>query len=182
MTIIVALVALLVGGGLAWVIASKNTSTKAIEIEAKAESILATAKSKSDTLFNNAKSKADSYKRERELEAKEKFHKLKNEHRESTRDKDKELDNRANDIKRKEQSLDSKIQHNNEKEKELEAVKKNLASQVDVVKQKQEELKDMYQQTGVNMALVSLFLFLIICIIFLFYIFSKTVYGSFTIF
>jgi ribonuclease Y len=141
-TIIASIVALLIGGGIAWVIASKNTSTKAIEIEAKAESILATAQSKSESLFNNAKSKADSYKRERELEAKEKFHKLKNDHRESTRNKDKELDNRANDIKRKEQSLDSKIQHNTQKEKELDEVKKNLASQVDVVKQKQEELKD----------------------------------------
>ena len=137
-TIIAAIVALLVGGGVAWVIASKNTSTKAIETEAKAESILANAQSKAESI----KSKADSYKRERELEAKEKFHKLKNDHSQSTRDKDKELDERFNDVKRKEQSLDAKISHNTQKEKELDEVKKNLNSQVDVVKLKQEELKD----------------------------------------
>jgi hypothetical protein len=33
---IIAVVSLAIGGGLAWVLASKNTSTKAIEIEAKA--------------------------------------------------------------------------------------------------------------------------------------------------
>ena len=137
-TIIAAIVALLVGGGVAWVIASKNTSTKAIETEAKAESILANAQSKAESI----KSKADSYKRERELEAKEKFHKLKNDHSQSTRDKDKELDERFNDVKRKEQSLDAKISHNTQKEKELDEVKKNLNNQVDIVKLKQEELKD----------------------------------------
>jgi ribonuclease Y len=135
---IIAVVAVALGSGVAWVIASKNNSTKAVEIEAKAESILAKAQANADSV----KSRADAYKRERELEAKEKFHKLKNEHRESTRDKDKELDNRFNDIKRKEQSLDSKIQHNTQKEKELDEVKKNLANQVDIVKQKQEELKE----------------------------------------
>lgn len=135
---IIAVVAVAIGGGVAWVIASKNNSTKSAEIEAKAESILAKAQANADSV----KSKADAYKRERELEAKEKFHKLKNEHRESTRDKDKELDNRFNDIKRKEQSLDSKTQHNTQKEKELDEVKKNLASQVDIVKLKQEELKN----------------------------------------
>ncbi len=137
-TIIAAIVALLAGGGVAWVIASKNTSTKAIESEAKAESILANAKSKAESI----KSKADSYKRERELEAKEKFHKLKNDHNQSTREKDKELDDRFNDVKRKEQSLDAKIAHNTQKEKELDELKKNLNSQIDIVKIKQEELKN----------------------------------------
>ena len=136
--IIVAIIGLIVGGGIAYLLASKTSSTKALELEAKAESILASAQSKADSI----KSRADSYKKERELEAKEKFHKLKNEHRESTRDKEKELDNRFNDVKRKEQSLDSKIQHNKQKERELEAVKSNLSSQVEIVKARQEELKD----------------------------------------
>ena len=136
-TIIVGIIALVLGGGVAWVIASKNTSTKALETEAKAESILANAESKAQAI----KGKADSYKRERELEAKEKFHKLKNQHNESTREKERELDNRYNDLKRKEQSLDSKITNNKEKEQELDAIKKTLASQVEIVKQKQEELK-----------------------------------------
>lgn len=136
--IIAAIVGLILGGGIAYALASKASSTKALELEAKAESILASAQSKSDSI----RSKADAYKKERELEAKEKFHKLKNEHRESTRNKEKELDARFNDVKRKEQSLESKIHNNKQKEKELEALKSNLNSQVEIVKTKQEELKN----------------------------------------
>ena len=112
---IIAIVALALGGGIAWTIASKNSNTKAAEMESKAEIIL-----------KEAQAKANAYKRERELEAKEKFHKLKNEHQQSTRNKDREIEQRLNEIKRKEQSLDSKIDNNKLKEKELDSVKKNL--------------------------------------------------------
>ncbi len=128
---IIALIGLAVGGGVAWTIASKNTSTKAAEMEAQAS-----------ILLKEAQAKADAYKRERELEAKEKFHKLKNEHQQSTREKERELDQRFNDLKRKEQSLDSKIENNIQKEKELDTLKKNLSNQMEIVKSKQEELKD----------------------------------------
>ncbi|MDG1045469.1 MAG: ribonuclease Y [Bacteroidia bacterium] len=128
---IIAIVALVLGGGIAWTIASKNSNTKAAEMESKAEIIL-----------KEAQAKANAYKRERELEAKEKFHKLKNEHQQSTRNKDREIEQRLNEIKRKEQSLDSKIDNNKLKEKELDSVKKNLNNQLEIIKEKQQELKD----------------------------------------
>ncbi len=128
---IIAIVGLAIGGGLAWTIASKNSDTKAAEIESKAEITL-----------KEAQAKANSYKRERELEAKEKFLKLKNEHQQSVRNKDRELEQRFNEIKRKEQSLDSKIDNFKEKEKELDAVKKNLNKQLEITKEKKEKLKE----------------------------------------
>jgi ribonuclease Y len=128
---IIAIAGLAIGGGIAWTVASKNSSTKAAEMESKAEIIL-----------KEAQAKANAYKRERELEAKEKFLKLKNEHQQSTRNKDREIEQRLNEIKRKEQSLDSKIDNNKQKEKELDAVKKNLNKQLEIIKEKKEELKD----------------------------------------
>mgnify|MGYP001426923799 FL=1 len=128
---IIAVVALALGGGIAWTIASKNSSTKAAEMESKAEIIL-----------KEAHAKANSYKRERELEAKEKFLKLKNEHQQFTRNKDREIEQKLNEIKRKEQSLDSKIDNNKQKEKELDSVKKNLNNQLEIIKEKQQELKE----------------------------------------
>lgn len=128
---IIAIVGLAIGGGVAWTIASKNSNTKAAEMESKAEIIL-----------KEAQAKANAYKRERELEAKEKFLKLKNEHQQSTRNKDREIEQRLNEIKRKEQSLDSKIDNNREKEQELDAVKKNLNKQLEIIKEKKEELKE----------------------------------------
>jgi len=128
---IIAIAGLAIGGGIAWTLASKNSSTKAAEMESKAEIIL-----------KEAQAKANAYKRERELEAKEKFLKLKNEHQQSTRNKDREIEQRLNEIKRKEQSLDTKIDNNKQKEKELDAVKKNLNKQLEIIKEKKEELKD----------------------------------------
>jgi ribonuclease Y len=128
---IIAILGLAVGGGVAWAITSKNSNTKAAEMESKAEIIL-----------KEAQAKANAYKRERELEAKEKFLKLKNEHQQSTRNKDREIEQRLNEIKRKEQSLDSKIDNNKEKEQELDAVKKNLNKQLEIIKEKKEELKE----------------------------------------
>ena len=128
---IIAIVGLAIGGGVAWTIASKNSNTKAAEMESKAEIIL-----------KEAQAKANAYRRERELEAKEKFLKLKNEHQQSTRNKDREIEQRLNEIKRKEQSLDSKIDNNKEKEQELDAVKKNLNKQLEIIKEKKEELKE----------------------------------------
>ena len=128
---IIAVAGLAIGGGIAWTVASKNSSTKAAEMESKAEIIL-----------KEAQAKANAYKRERELEAKEKFLKLKNEHQQSTRNKDREIEQQLNEIKRKEQSLDSKIDNNKQKEKELDAVKKNLNKQLEIIKEKKEELKD----------------------------------------
>jgi ribonuclease Y len=128
---IIAIAGLAIGGGIAWTVASKNSSTKAAEMESKAEIVL-----------KEAQAKANAYKRERELEAKEKFLKLKNEHQQSTRNKDREIEQRLNEIKRKEQSLDSKIDNNKQKEKELDTVKKNLNKQLEIIKEKKEELKD----------------------------------------
>jgi ribonuclease Y len=128
---IIAIVGLAIGGGVAWAIASKNSNTKAAEMESKAEIIL-----------KEAQAKANAYKRERELEAKEKFLKLKNEHQQSTRNKDREIEQRLNEIKRKEQSLDSKIDNNEDKQQELDAVKKNLNKQLEIIKEKKEELKE----------------------------------------
>jgi ribonuclease Y len=128
---IIAIAGLAIGGGIAWTFASKNSSTKAAEMESKAEIVL-----------KEAQAKANAYKRERELEAKEKFLKLKNEHQQSTRNKDREIEQRLNEIKKKEQSLDSKIDNNKQKEKELDAVKKNLNKQLEIIKEKKEELKD----------------------------------------
>ena len=128
---IIAIAGLAIGGGIAWTVASKNSSTKAAEMESKAEIVL-----------KEAQAKANAYKRERELEAKEKFLKLKNEHQQSTRNKDREIEQLLNEIKRKEQSLDSKIDNNKQKEKELDAVKKNLNKQLEIIKEKKEELKD----------------------------------------
>ncbi len=129
--IIAAVLGLAIGGGIAWVIASKNSNTKAEEITKIAES-------KAREITANAKA----YKKERELEAKEKFLQLKNEHQNATRKKDKDLDERFSEVKRKEQSLDSKIQNYNKKENEVLSIKDNLSKQLEIVDSKKAQLDE----------------------------------------
>ncbi len=128
--IIAAIIALAIGAGVSWVLASKNNNSKA-------EELIKDAESKARAIESDAKA----YKKERELEAKEKFLQLKNEHQQSVRQKDKEIDDKYADIKRKEQSLDSKLQHNAKKEKEVDSIKTNLAKQLEIVNERKEHLE-----------------------------------------
>ena len=97
-------------------------------------------KSKANEIVNEAKAKANAYKKERELEAKEKFLQLKNEHQKDIRKKERELDERFNEVKRKEQSLEDRVQNQAEKQKEVNSIRENLKQQLEIVHQKKDEL------------------------------------------
>jgi ribonuclease Y len=132
MTVIISAIAgVLVGGIVAWFIASKNSSNKAEELIKEAE-----------VKAREIESGAKAYKKERELEAKEKFLQLKNDHQREIRSKEKDIDEKASEIKRKEQSLDSKIQNAKQKSAELDAVKSNLGKQLEIIDVKKSELDD----------------------------------------
>ncbi|MFY0644628.1 MAG: ribonuclease Y [Bacteroidia bacterium] len=120
--IIAAIVGLAVGAIVIWVITDKKN------------------KSKSNEILNEAKAKANAYKKERELEAKEKFLQLKNEHQKDIRQKEKELDNRFSEVKRKEQSMDDKNRSLQKRQKEVDSIKQSLEQQLEIVKVKKEDL------------------------------------------
>jgi ribonuclease Y len=124
-----AIVALAIGGGVAWVIANKNNQSKAEELNAEAEKVL-----------KEAKAEANALKKEKELEAKEHFLKLKNEHENAKRKKEKDLDNKYSDLKRKEQSLEARMRNADNRAKEAEAIKENLNNQIEIINEKKAEL------------------------------------------
>ncbi len=126
--IIAAIVGLAIGGLVVWTIAQKRNNSKANDI------------------LNEAKAKANAYKKERELEAKEKFLKLKNEHQKETREREKELDQRFNEIKRKEQSYEDRMRSLQDKQKEADAIKQNLEQQIEIVKQKKGEMEEKVKE------------------------------------
>lgn len=99
-------------------------------------------KKKANELLSEAKAKANAYKKERQLEAKEKFIQLKNEHEKSTRKKEKELDERFSELKRKEQSLESRTLNTENKQKELDQIRGNLKQQLEIVQKKKTELEE----------------------------------------
>lgn len=118
-------VALLVGIILGKFIFAKNTQRKIEEAELQAKTLLA-----------ESKTKADSYKQQREFEAKEKFLALKSEYEKEVNERNRKISEGENRIRQKEQILSQKIEQVEKQTKETDVIKENLNKQIEVVNQK----------------------------------------------
>ncbi len=129
-TIIIGVVALVAGIVAGKFIFAKDTKHKVEEAENAAKKIIDEAQKSAETL-----------KKERLLEAKEKFVQLKAEHDKEILEKNRKIGDVENRLRQKEQSLTSKIEQLDKQAKENEVIKENLNKQIDVVNQKRTELE-----------------------------------------
>lgn len=118
-------VALLVGIILGKFIFAKNTQRKIEEAELQAKTLLA-----------ESKTKADSYKQQREFEAKEKFLALKSEYEKEVNERNRKISEIENRTRQKEQTYTQKLDQLDKQSKENDAIKENLNKQIEVVNQK----------------------------------------------
>ena len=128
MEIIIAIVALLIGGGISYFTFNNL------------------AKTKGRTIINEAKKEAEQIKKEKLLQAKEKFLELKSEHEKMINNKNNEINKAESRIKDKENSLSQKLGDTNKKQKELEQEKSTLSQQKDAMQKKQEELAKSHKK------------------------------------
>ena len=128
--IITGIIAALAGLGLGKVIFAKDTQNKVEEAKKQAESIL------SDAQF-----KAENLKKERLLEAKEKFVQLKADHDKELLEKNRKINDAENRIKQKEQSINQKMENLEKQVKENDTIKEHLNRQIEIVNQKRTELE-----------------------------------------
>lgn len=128
--IITGIVAALVGLGLGRLIFSKNTASKLEEAQKQADQLIAEATSKSETI-----------KKERMLEAKEKFVQLKADHDKEVFDRNRKLNDSENRIKQKEQTINQKMESLEKQGKENDSIKEHLNRQIEIVNQKRSELE-----------------------------------------
>ncbi len=136
--LIIGAVALGVGLLLGKLLFAKNTKT---QIEA--------AEFESKRLLTDAKSQADTYKKERELEAKEKFVTLKANYETEVNQRNQKIVEGENRIKQKEQSLSSKEGNLEKQLKETTALQDTLATKIDGLEAKRKEL-DKHQEEHVR--------------------------------
>ena len=122
MEIIIAITALLIGGGLSYFVFYKM------------------AQNKGKTIINEAKKEGEQIKKEKFLQAKEKFLGLKSEHEKIINNKNNEITKAENRIKDKENTLSQKLGETNKKEKELEQQKETLTQQKESLQKRQEGL------------------------------------------
>jgi ribonucrease Y len=102
-------------------------------------------KSAASAIINEAKQKAEIFKKDKQLEAKEHFMRLKEEHEKEANSRNNNLQQAENRIKQKEQSINQKLENFNKKEKEVEVIKDSLSNQLELVAKKKEELDKFHQ-------------------------------------
>ena len=127
---IVGVAALIVGIIAGKLIFAKNTQQKIQDAEQHAQKIIADAQANAETL-----------KKEKELEAREKFVKLKSDHDRDVLERTRKIGESENRIKQKEVSITQKETGLDKQIKENEAIKENLNRQIEVINLKRTELE-----------------------------------------
>ncbi len=130
LSIIIGAAALIVGIILGKIIFAKNTSQKIQEAEIQVQKIIA-----------EGQLKAETFKKEKELEAKEKFVQLKADHERDVMVRSQKINEGENRIKQREQGLNAKEGNLEKQLKENEAIKETLNRQIEVVNIKRTELE-----------------------------------------
>ncbi|MBP7808098.1 MAG: ribonuclease Y [Bacteroidia bacterium] len=105
-----------------------------------------TAKKEKANLIKEAEIKAEALKQEKILQAKEKFLQLKSEHDKSVQEKNNHIAQTENRLKQKDNDLSKKIEEANRKDKELEAQKNQALQQIDLYKQRNEEVEKLHRR------------------------------------
>jgi ribonucrease Y len=130
LSIIIGVICLLVGLVMGKLLFAANTKKQIEEAEIQTKKILADAQATAETL-----------KKEKLLEAKERFVQLKAEHDKEVLDRNKKIAEMEGRIRSQEQSINSKSANLDKQMKENEAIKENLNRQIEVVNQKRSELE-----------------------------------------
>lgn len=127
--LVVIFVMLAFGGGIAAMFAMNNTMLK----------------SKAEKIVKDAEAQAEITKKDKMLEAKEKFLSLKAEHEKEVQSRNAQIIQNENKLKQMENTLKQKTDAVNKKDQELEQVRQSLNKQMETVKSKQEEVDKIVQ-------------------------------------
>jgi ribonuclease Y len=95
---------------------------------------------KRDVLLKEAMDKAEVVKKEKILQAKEKFLQLKGEHEKFIHEKNEEISRNENRIKQKEGTINQKVEEFAKKQKEIATIKQTLSQQLEIINKKQTDL------------------------------------------
>ncbi len=142
--IIAAVVSLVVGVLLTWLIVGKAQKNKEKQAEEKAASIL-----------KEAEAKAELVKKNKMMEAKEKFYQLKTEHEKVIAEKDRSIAAAENRIKQKEGTISQKMEKVQRQQKELDNSQNRLQAQIEGLERRKEEVEKLHQKQVVALEKIS---------------------------
>lgn len=97
-------------------------------------------KRKKNGILKEAEKEAEAIKKDKILQAKEKFLQLKEEHEKVINDRNRKLQSAEDKFKQKDRNLSKSIEEAKRKEKEIESIRQNLNTQLEILSKKQEDL------------------------------------------
>ena len=103
-------------------------------------------KTKSSSIIKDAQAEAEVIKKDKILQAKEKFFQLKTEHEKQINAKNNKLLAAENKFKQKDNVLNQRVEDFQRKKKEVDAIRDNLNVQIDLVERKGDELEKAKRQ------------------------------------
>ncbi len=132
MEVIIYLIIIIAGAAVGYVLASTVLKKN---IEKKSEQILKDAEAEGEVI-----------KKDKILQAKEKFLQLKAEHEKIVQEKNQSILTSENRIKQKEQTLSQKIEETQRKQKELDVLRENMTAQLELVNKRQQEVEKVHKK------------------------------------
>ena len=126
--ILMTLTGVLVGGVLVYLVISYNSNKQ------------------SNSIISEAKKEAEQIKKDKILQAKEKFIELKSEHEKVINQRNQKLTHSESRVKEKESKLSQKLNHVSNKEKKLDEIRNSISRQLDVLKQKEDKSNKMLEK------------------------------------
>jgi len=101
---------------------------------------------KSTNIIKEAEAEAEVLKKDKILQAKEKFLQLRSEHEKVITEKNQRVLAAENSLKQREVSISQKIEEVQRKNKEVDAIRENLSHQIEIIDKKKEELDKSHRQ------------------------------------
>ncbi len=126
--IIIGIVGLIIGGFIAYFVLQRALKTK------------------TEAIIRDAKTEAEVIKKDKILQAKEKFLHLKTEHEKVINSKNNKLQAAENKLKQKENNFNQRMDDFHRKKKEVEVIRENLNSQIELVERRKNELEKVHTQ------------------------------------
>ncbi|CAN0593101.1 unnamed protein product, partial [Laminaria digitata] len=137
---IIHIIAMLVFGGVIGFLISRFLLKKSADKKKKE------AEDKAALIVKEAELTADNIKKDRILEAKEKFLKLKSEFEEESNRKRNQIISNEQKLKKRDDQLNKQISQNKRAEAELESMKENVSAQMEIVKKRKEDMERIKEQ------------------------------------
>ena len=128
------------------VLVSVALACLAVGIIAAATVLRKSVEKKSQQVLKDAEAEGEVVKKEKMLQAKEKFLQLKAEHEKSINEKNNQMQVAENRIKQKEQAASQKMEELQRKQNEVNGIKENLTVQLEVLNKKQAELDKSHKR------------------------------------